>query len=74
MKDRRQQPRSVNPGRRRSDSIHARLTRLEADMLHIHANLHQIEEKFTTVQYRIDRLVTEMIEMRHEQPLSGAMK
>lgn len=75
MKDRRQQPLLVNPERRRIDPIDARLVRLdarlvglEADILRIQTNQHTIEEKITSTEYRIDRLVTEMIELRHKQP------
>lgn len=68
MKDRRQQPRPVNPERRRIDAIDARLAQLKADILRIQTNQHTIEEKITSAGYRIDRLVTEMIELRHQQP------
>ena len=75
MKDRRQQPLPVNPERRRIDPIDARLVGLdarlvglEADILRIQTNQHTIEEKITSAEYRIDRLVTELIELRHKQP------
>jgi hypothetical protein len=67
MKDRRQQPRPVNPERRRVDPIDALLVQLEGDILRIQTNQHTIEEKITSAEYRIDRLVTEMIELRHKQ-------
>ena len=68
MKEHRQQPRSATPERPRIDPIDARLAQLEADIMRIQTNQHKIEEKITSVEYRIDRLVTEMIELKHKRP------
>lgn len=67
MKDRRQQPRSPGLERRRLDPIDTRLAQLEADILRIQTNQHTIEEKITSAEYRIDRLVKELIESRHRR-------
>jgi predicted nucleic acid-binding Zn-ribbon protein len=68
MKDHRQQTRSATPERPRIDPFDARLAQLEADIMRIQTNQHKIEEKITSVEYRIDRLVTEMIELKRKQP------